>query len=108
VYLILEDAQAAVQFVREDLVRLLESRINPDKLALTGGSAGGWLGEHSLRIFQVETGLRKIALLTGIPSTMPGSLSSPPTCIAALYPMVDVDTPFYTTAFRPLPGMTDL
>lgn len=47
VYLILEDAQAAVEFVRNDLVSLLKTRIDPDRLALTGGSAGGWLGELS-------------------------------------------------------------
>jgi dipeptidyl aminopeptidase/acylaminoacyl peptidase len=49
VNLILEHAQAAVEFVRKDLVSLLESRIDPEKLALTGGSAGGWLGELSIK-----------------------------------------------------------
>jgi hypothetical protein len=57
VNLILEDAQAAVEFVRKDLVALLDSPINPEKLALTGGSAGGWLGGLSADQSQVETAL---------------------------------------------------
>lgn len=89
IYSILEDANSAVEYVRTDLPRLLN--IDPRRLALTGGSAGGWL-----------------ALLAGIPCHMTGSLSSPPTCIAALYPMVDVHTPFYTNPQQPLPWMNDL
>jgi len=42
IYSVLEDANSAVEFVRTDLSRLLN--IDPSKLALTGGSAGGWLG----------------------------------------------------------------
>jgi acetyl esterase/lipase len=42
IYSILEDANSAVEYVRTDLPRLLH--IDPSKLALTGGSAGGWLG----------------------------------------------------------------
>jgi len=42
IYSVLEDANSAIEYVRTDLQRLLN--IDPSKLALTGGSAGGWLG----------------------------------------------------------------
>jgi hypothetical protein len=46
IYSILEDANSAVEYVRTDLPRLLN--IDPSKLALSGGSAGGWLGTYPL------------------------------------------------------------
>jgi acetyl esterase/lipase len=48
IYSLLEDANSAVEYVRTDLPRLLN--IDPSKLALTGGSAGGWLGTYYLII----------------------------------------------------------
>jgi acetyl esterase/lipase len=48
IYSILEDAVSAVEYVRTDLPRLL--KIDASKLALTGGSAGGWIGTFCLVI----------------------------------------------------------
>ena len=84
--LILEDTVDAVKFIRQTLPGLVEDRINPEKLAVSGGSAGGWL-----------------ALLAGIPlDGQPGSVTPPVTCMVGIYPITDVDTDFYTRKQRPV------
>jgi acetyl esterase/lipase len=58
IHLILEDTVDAVDFVRKVLPGRLDGKIDPTKLAVSGGSAGGWL-----------------ALLTGIPTKrQPGAV----------------------------------
>ncbi|KAG7527242.1 hypothetical protein FFLO_07129 [Filobasidium floriforme] len=87
IHLILEDTVDAIDFIRRELPGRLEGKIDPTKLAVSGGSAGGWL-----------------ALLAGIPTKgQPGAVVDPPvTCIASIYPITDVDTAFYTTKQRPV------
>lgn len=87
IHLILEDTVDAIDFVRKVLPGRLDGKIDPTKLAVSGGSAGGWL-----------------ALLAGIPTKgQPGAVVDPPvTCIASIYPITDVDTAFYTIKQRPV------
>jgi acetyl esterase/lipase len=49
IYSILEDAISAVNYVRTDLPLLLK-QVDATRLAITGGSAGGWLGTFCLVI----------------------------------------------------------
>ena len=79
---IIQDAEDAVRFVREELPALVPGKIDPSKVAVSGGSAGGWL-----------------ALLVGI--------SVQATCIAAIYPITDIDTAFYTTEQHPVSYMPE-
>jgi len=86
IHLILEDTVDAIKFIREELPGRLEGKINPSKLAVSGGSAGGWL-----------------ALLAGIPvDGQPGAVVPGVTCSVGIYPITDVDTAFYTTKQRPV------
>jgi hypothetical protein len=50
IYSILEDATSAVEYVRTHLSVLVGHKIDPTRLALSGGSAGGWLGAHLVKV----------------------------------------------------------
>jgi acetyl esterase/lipase len=90
--LILEDTVDAIAYVRDTLPAKVDNRIDPRKLAISGGSAGGWL-----------------ALLAGIPvEGVVGALVPPPTCVVAIYPITDVDTPFYITKQRPVSYLKEM
>jgi acetyl esterase/lipase len=96
---ILHDTVDCVTYIRDVLPSSVGGRIDPRKFAVSGGSAGGWL-----------------ALLAGIPARQQESgegevegeglagvvLDPPVTCMVGIYPIVDVDTTFYTRKQRPV------
>lgn len=89
---ILEDCVNVMTYLRsEDFEKATESRVDTSKICVGGGSAGGWL-----------------ALLTGMGIGFKAcGLTAPatPASIAAVYPISDLDDPFWHTKQHPVSYM---
>ncbi len=83
--LILQDCLDSITFIRTLLPSKLSNKIDPSRLGISGGSAGGWL-----------------ALLLGIPGSFGAVDEGLVKCVVPIYPITDVETGFYTTKQRPV------
>ncbi|GAA6007141.1 hypothetical protein JCM10207_001523 [Rhodosporidiobolus poonsookiae] len=86
---ILEDIASLLSFIRSDkFVAATGGRVDPSKVIVSGGSAGGWL-----------------ALLAGTGTGFEAAGLAPPEkplAIAAIYPITDLMDPFWVTKQHPV------
>lgn len=89
---VLQDVALALVFIQTKLAPLLDGVIDPTRLGISGGSAGGWLALLG------GTGLGFKESGVTVPKTLPK-------VIAAIYPITDLNDPFWTTPQRPVSYM---
>jgi len=89
---ILEDCANVMTYLRsEEFDRATGGKVDQSRICISGGSAGGWL-----------------ALLTGMGIGFEASglkAPAPPTSIAAIYPISDLNDPFWHTKQHPVSYM---
>lgn len=86
---ILFDIASLLFFVRSPAFLLATNHsVDPSKLFVSGGSAGGWLA----LLAGTGVGFKACGLVP----------AAPPTAICAIYPISDLEDPFWTTVQRPV------